>query len=74
MPRRTDWPQIRVAVMARLIRAKFDQHPEIAAVLLGTAPIRYSDSTSPHWDERGRDWTGRLLELTRSELVIISNA
>ncbi|GGN90011.1 hypothetical protein GCM10011579_085530 [Streptomyces albiflavescens] len=75
--RRADWPEVRLAVMAGLLRAKFTQHPELAAVLLGTGDARISytsHSESPHWrddrDSRGRNWMGRLLELTRSELAL----
>ncbi|MEU5536674.1 NADAR family protein [Streptomyces sp. NPDC020362] len=73
--RRADWPDVRLAVMAGLLRAKFAQHPGLAEVLLATgdATISYTGSSdSPYWtdgwDERGRNWVGRLLELVRSEL------
>jgi predicted NAD-dependent protein-ADP-ribosyltransferase YbiA (DUF1768 family) len=75
-PRRSDWPDVRLAVMAGLLRAKFTQHSELAQVLVSTgdARIRYTGlSESPYWrdvpDNRGRNWVGRLLELIRSELV-----
>ncbi|MEU1182013.1 NADAR family protein [Streptomyces sp. NPDC005820] len=73
--RREDWPKIRLAVMAGLLRAKFTQHPGPAEVLLGTgdATIVYTGfSESPYWRdtraEGGRNWAGRLLELVRAEL------
>ncbi|MBO2460414.1 NADAR family protein [Actinomadura violacea] len=71
-PRVPGWPDARTAVMAGLLRAKFDQHPDLAAVLLGTgdAPIGYTGPDSDHWvsrGEAGRNWIGRLLELVRSE-------
>ncbi|MFC9858357.1 MULTISPECIES: NADAR family protein [unclassified Streptomyces] len=73
---RSDWPDVRLAVMAELLRAKFTQHPELAQVLVATGDARISYtglSDSPFWrdvpDARGRNWMGRLLELTRSELV-----
>ncbi|MUN35591.1 NADAR family protein [Actinomadura litoris] len=67
------WPDARTAVMAGLQRAKFAQHPRLAAILLGTgdAPIGYGGMDSDHWatrGDRGRNWSGRLLELVRSEL------
>jgi ribA/ribD-fused uncharacterized protein len=70
--RRDGWEQARTAVMARLLRAKFAQHPTLARVLLDTddATIVYDDD-SAYWGDnggRGRNWTGRLLELVRSEL------
>jgi predicted NAD-dependent protein-ADP-ribosyltransferase YbiA (DUF1768 family) len=73
---RSDWPNVRIAVMTGLLRAKFSQHPELAEILLSTgdATISYTGfSDSPFWrdvsDSRGRNWMGRLLELTRSELI-----
>ncbi|MCX4696347.1 NADAR family protein [Streptomyces sp. NBC_01408] len=75
--RRADWPAVRLAVMAGLLRAKFDQHPELAELLLGTgqAGILYTGfHDSPYWRDEGprggRNWTGRLLELIRSELAV----
>lgn len=74
--RRDDWPAVRLAVMAGLLRAKFTQHPELAEILLSTgdAGLSYTGyEESPYWratrDDRGRNWTGRLLELIRSELL-----
>uniref|UniRef100_A0AAU2JV87 NADAR family protein n=1 Tax=Streptomyces sp. NBC_00049 TaxID=2903617 RepID=A0AAU2JV87_9ACTN len=72
---RADWPAVRLAVMAGLLRAKYAQHPPLGEVLLATgeAPILYTGiSDAPFWREDGprggRNWTGRLLELVRSEL------
>ncbi|MGV9454279.1 DUF7639 domain-containing protein [Streptomyces sp. NPDC003635] len=77
--RRDDWPELRPAVMAGLLRAKFTQHPELAEVLLGTGDARISYtgfSEAPYWtdarDDRGRNWVGRLLELIRAELLLAS--
>ncbi|MFF5705591.1 NADAR family protein [Streptomyces sp. NPDC012794] len=72
--RREGWEQVRTAVMARLVRAKYEQHPDLAAILLATgdATLLYDDADSDFWGEnggRGRNWTGRLLELVRSELL-----
>ncbi|MEU7409141.1 NADAR family protein [Streptomyces sp. NPDC042638] len=72
-PRREGWEQARTAVMARLLRAKYEQHPDLAAILLATgdATVLYDDADSGFWGDnggRGRNWTGRLLELVRSEL------
>ncbi len=71
--RRAGWEQARTAVMTRLLRAKFTQHPHLARALLATddATLVYDDSASEFWGDnggRGRNWTGRLLELVRSEL------
>ncbi|WP_329314878.1 MULTISPECIES: NADAR family protein [unclassified Streptomyces] len=73
--RRADWPALRLAVMAGLVRAKFEQHPRLAEILLATGEtgIRYTGiSEAPFWradgPRGGRDWMGRLLELVRAEL------
>ncbi|WP_405852463.1 NADAR family protein [Streptomyces sp. NBC_00090] len=71
---RADWPQVRIAVMTRLLRAKFQQHPEFAETLMATGATRliYTEVGSNFWGQHGlegRNWMGRLLELTRSELV-----
>ncbi|MGW4378763.1 NADAR family protein [Kitasatospora sp. NPDC004531] len=72
-PRREGWEHARTAVLTRLLRAKYRQHPELAAVLLATddATLIYDDMDSAFWGDnagRGRNWSGRLLELVRSEL------
>ncbi|NYI94567.1 putative NAD-dependent protein-ADP-ribosyltransferase YbiA (DUF1768 family) [Streptomonospora nanhaiensis] len=75
--RRADWPRLRLAVMAALLRAKFTQHPALAEVLVSTgeAPISYTGAAeSPFWRDApggaGRNWTGRLLEVVRAELLL----
>ncbi|MET9515927.1 NADAR family protein [Streptomyces sp. NPDC002994] len=71
--RREGWEQARTAVMTSLLRAKYIQHPSLAEILLATddATLIYDDADSAFWGDnagRGRNWTGRLLELVRSEL------
>ncbi|MGZ9929700.1 NADAR family protein [Streptomyces sp. NC-S4] len=73
VPRREDWEHVRTAVMTHLLRAKYDQHPELAEVLLATddSTVIYDDVNSAFWGDnagRGRNWSGRLLELVRSEI------
>ncbi|MFJ7495757.1 NADAR family protein [Streptomyces sp. NPDC097727] len=77
-PRHEGWEHIRTAVMTSLLRAKYDQHPELAEILLATddATMIYDDMDSAFWGDnagRGRNWTGRLLELVRSELHMQRN-
>ncbi|MEO3825375.1 NADAR family protein [Actinomadura sp. B10D3] len=72
-PRVENWAQARTAVMAGLLRAKYDQHPDLAEILLGTgdSPLAHGGTGSEHWGTHGatgRNWVGRLLELVRSEL------
>ncbi|MEJ8640558.1 NADAR family protein [Streptomyces sp. MS1.HAVA.3] len=67
---REGWEQARAAVMARLLRAKYEQHPDLAAILLATgdATVLYDDAESGAWGDkggRGRNWSGRLRELIR---------
>lgn len=73
---RADWAGRRTAVMAALLRAKFAQHPRLAELLVATGEgaILYTGiSDAPFWRDEGprggRNWTGRLLELIRSELL-----
>ncbi|MFF8828148.1 NADAR domain-containing protein [Streptomyces sp. NPDC015131] len=73
-PRREGWERTRTAVMARLLRAKYAQHADLAEVLLATgdATLLYDDADSAYWGDnggQGRNWMGRLLELVRSELL-----
>ncbi|MEV8531875.1 NADAR family protein [Streptomyces sp. NPDC051211] len=67
---------IRLSLMADLLRAKFAQHAELAEILLSTGDARLSytgSSVSSFWRDApdGRNWLGRLLELVRSELVVV---
>ncbi|MFF5899594.1 NADAR family protein [Streptomyces argenteolus] len=71
--RREGWEHARTAVMTTLLRAKYAQHPDLAEILLATgdATLVYDDADSGFWGDNGgggRNWTGRLLELVRSEL------
>ncbi|MEU8773414.1 NADAR family protein [Streptomyces sp. NPDC048606] len=71
--RREGWEHARTSVMTGLLRAKFDRHSELAEMLVATkdATLLYDDVDSDFWGEnsgRGRNWTGRLLELVRSDL------
>lgn len=71
---RDGWPQARTAIMADLLRAKFDQHPDLAEELTSTGATRliYTEMGSTFWGQHGlegRNWMGRLLELARSELA-----
>ncbi len=71
-PRRDRWPEIRLTEMARLLRLKFAQHPDLPARLVATgdAILQASSVTgSDFWDSRGQNWIGRLLELVRAELA-----
>ncbi|HEY9368735.1 NADAR family protein [Streptomyces sp.] len=70
--------EARTAVMAALLRAKYDQHPDLAEILAGTGTARihwrasYCDADAGFWgcEADGRNWLGRLSELVRAELNV----
>ncbi|MCD5315761.1 NADAR family protein [Kineosporia babensis] len=71
---REHWDQIRLSVMTDVLRAKFAQHPDAAATLIGTGSARLIHHGPEHsfWTEddgQGRNWIGRILELLRSDLI-----
>ena len=72
-PLRPDWNIVRLAVMLRLVREKFRQHPDLAAKLTATGDGRliYGLDFSRYWGtyQQGRNWLGRILELVRAELL-----
>ena len=73
VPQRPDWNVARLAVMLRLLREKYRQHPDLAARLIATGDGRILDTlnNSQYWGTRrtGRNWSGRLLEVVRAELA-----
>jgi ribA/ribD-fused uncharacterized protein len=76
-PLRPDWNIVRLAIMARLVREKFRQHPDLAAQLIATGDGRLINGVgvSRYWADssQGRNWLGRILELVRAELVESAN-
>jgi predicted NAD-dependent protein-ADP-ribosyltransferase YbiA (DUF1768 family) len=71
--RTAGWSDVRLAVMTNLVRAKFEQHPDLAERLMATGDARISGAFSisgRYWQggAHGRNWLGRILELVRSEL------
>jgi predicted NAD-dependent protein-ADP-ribosyltransferase YbiA (DUF1768 family) len=70
-PRREGWPELRLGEMARLLRLKFAQHPDLAERLIATGDAILQGHVvvgTTFWDARGQNWVGRLLEIIRSEL------
>ncbi|MFI9236334.1 NADAR family protein [Streptomyces sp. NPDC053079] len=70
-------PEARTAVMAALLRAKYDRHPALADILTATGSARilyransFTLSEIAFWGHEGdgRNWMGRLLEAARAEL------
>jgi ribA/ribD-fused uncharacterized protein len=70
IPLRPDWNVVRLAVMLRLVREKFRQHPDLAEALLATGDGRLINGVdlSQYWG--GRNWLGRMLEIVRAELAL----
>jgi N-glycosidase YbiA len=72
-PRR-DWESVKVAVMREALRAKFQQHEELARQLLATGEAKLVEHTGNdnYWgdggDGRGQNMLGRLLMEIREEL------
>lgn len=70
---RSDWPEVRVETMRRVLRAKF-ANPDLRARLLATGDARLVNTSTwagPFWGVRdgvGANTLGRLLEELRTEL------
>lgn len=73
-PRDPAWPDIKDGVMARGVRAKFEQHPDLADKLrdTGLRPIIEDSPHDAYWgdggDGQGLNALGRLLMRVRQEL------
>jgi len=73
-PLRRDWESAKVDVMRRVVRAKFDQHPELAELLLSTGDARIVEHTAndSYWGDgghgRGRNMLGQILMEVRAAL------
>jgi len=73
-PFRRDWESVKLDVMREVVRAKFTQHPELTAVLLGTDDAVLVEHTAKdaYWadggDGSGQNWLGRILMEVRAEL------
>jgi ribA/ribD-fused uncharacterized protein len=73
-PLRRDWESVKVDVMRKAVGAKFEQHPDIAALLLATgeSPIVERTENDSYWgdggDGSGRNMLGRILMDVRTRL------
>jgi hypothetical protein len=71
---RSDWLAVRVEVMKKAVKRKFEFNPEIQAVLLGTGDaLLVEDSPiDAFWgrgpDGKGQNWLGQILMQVRDEL------
>lgn len=67
---RPDWEQVKVEVMLKGLRAKFQQNKDLADKLLATGDAVIHED-SPHdmfWGKKGQDMLGKLLMQVREEL------
>lgn len=70
---RGDWYQVREKVMLEVLRAKFEQHPELTELLLATGDAYLVENTSrdAFWadggDGKGKNRLGHLLMQIRAE-------
>jgi N-glycosidase YbiA len=71
---RGDWESVKVDVMRRAVRAKFEQHPDLAALLIGTGDARIVEHTrnDAFWgdagDGSGANMLGCVLMEIRAQL------
>ena len=71
---RPDWEKVKVELMRQIVRAKFNQHPELAAQLLATGDAYLEEGND--WGDRtwgtvggkGRNLLGQILMEIREEL------
>jgi N-glycosidase YbiA len=71
---RGNWESVKVSVMTEAVRAKFTQHDELRAILVGTGEAKIVEHTEndDYWgdggDGSGRNMLGQILMRIRSEL------
>lgn len=74
--RRADWDEVKVAIMADILRAKVSQHPEVheALIATGTEEIVELNPKDDFWgsgpDGNGQNQTGKILTRIRDELTV----
>lgn len=71
---RSDWESVKVSIMTKAVRAKFTQHDDIRATLLGSGNAKIVEHTEndSYWgdggDGSGKNVLGQILMQIRSEL------
>lgn len=65
---RDDWEEIKVCVMERAIRARFNQHPDLAEILKCSKGTLYDHSAADSFWGIGSNATGKILMKIRDEL------
>lgn len=72
---RPDWESVKDGLMADIVTAKFEQHPELAARLIATAPAELIEGNSwgdTYWGVcggQGENRLGLILMAVRSKLA-----
>lgn len=75
LPLRRDWEKVKEQVMLDAVRAKFQQHEELRAILLSTGDAILVEHTTKdsYWgdggDGSGRNRLGHILMMVRAELL-----
>ena len=75
-PLRKNWESVKEQVMRKALRAKFEQHAELRALLLTTAPAKLVEHTEndAYWGDgghgKGKNRLGYLLMELREQLAI----
>jgi len=73
-PLRRDWEKVKDNIMREAVLAKFTQHEDLRAILLGTGDARLVEHTvnDSYWgdggDGSGRNRLGEILMSVREEL------
>ena len=74
LPLRRDWESVKDQIMLEAVRAKFTQHDDLKATLLGTGDAKLVEHTAndSYWgdggDGSGKNRLGQLLMQVREEL------
>ena len=76
VPPRADWHEVKLDIMRRADRAKYQQNPDLAALLAatGSAELVEDSPSEPFWgigtEGNGPNWAGRILMEIREELAL----
>lgn len=74
LPLRRDWESVKDQIMLEVVRAKFTQHEDLKAILLGTGDAKLVEHTEndSYWgdggDGSGKNRLGQILMRVRDEL------
>jgi ribA/ribD-fused uncharacterized protein len=74
LPLRRDWESVKDQIMLEVVRAKFTQHEDLKAILLGTGDAKLVEHTTndSYWgdggDGSGKNRLGQTLMKVREEL------